>query len=743
MKYADRKAEFNLLDSLIHDNVKVIFINTSNSTGFTSFLREKFAEYKTYHIEYTQKANYDLAENLFCQLHKEDLIVLQRLIDKNYGEYEVGILSSLAEGIIPYFGRTLSILNEGKKGRCLYDANYAFFFSLLPDMFNIICKNQKIGIFIDGAQYIDQRDYLFVMELSKIDNLYFVFGMTQESNDIYKLTSDLNFNKIKNDKMAFSEPTEELVIELAAFFNKSLSLDDAKDVLENCNYNIYKIRAYLQEGLIPPAMNPISKAIICVYSIIPNNVNVKTIKNILLTDKTLINVTENFDLSLNMLIENEILEIQNGTLVLIRKEDKKIKDLIENSSNILYYKHIIYNYYKELTIYSLDELEFVYSLAAEYDNKQSDKWLYQITYLRLQLGLTIEKNLINALRNSENVKLLIIVYTYNRNYESALKYIIKLKENEKLSFNFKKLYAVLLNRCRLHNKAEKKLLNCLKKEPNNFIIMSYLASNYIHQEKLSEAKKLYKNIKLCNNTIDKGYFYRNIAAAFWDNKEPFEEALKIFEKLNDSFGYYTTLCNYVTRKILWNQYENAEEQFILIEKNLNRYGGTNLHVLYNNWGIFYLVTGDTEKARKQFDVALSFSKNNMPAIFIQINQACLELQCGEKEQAKFIIDSIKDAVEKIPVNRVKQKYYINKALIYYANGKEIEGILEQCNCYPERYNPNYTFELIHWYQFNQENAIIYKDEYWNKAYCPCYLEYWYVNPLKLFSETILNEILPI
>lgn len=687
-----------------------------------------------------------MEERLFRELNKEDLKVLQKLIDKRYGEYQTNILSSLIEGIIPYFGNTLGTLIEGRKRRSLYDMNYTFFFPLLPNMFKALCKNQKIGIFIDGAQYISKQDYTCIERLSDINNLYFVFGITNKDRDISNLKCELRCSEIKSAQMSFSVPTEKLVQKLAEFSDKSITLEDAKDILEKCSYDIYEIKCYLQKGLILPKMNQISNAVIYICAIIPNNIKISKVKDILLTDTNLINVNENFESSLNSLIDNDILEIKNSTFKLVGRENIIVKNLMENSLNRLYYKNVIYNYYKNSSPYSLEELDLIYSLAVEleHNDEQSTKWLYQIIYSRLHIGLTIERNLISDLLDTENVKLLIIVYTYNRNYESALKYIKELMKSEKLSFNFQKLYAVLLNRCRRHKKAKKKLLKCLKKEPDNFIIMSYLASNYVHQEKLSKAQKLYEKVDSYKKTLEKGYFYRNIAAAFWDKKAPFEKALKIFTELNDPFGYYTTLCNYLMRKILWNQCdEDVEKQFFSIEKNLKQYGSTNLHILYNNWGIYYLLTKDDKNARKHFSVALSISKNSMPSIFIQINQACLELQCGEKEKAKAIIDSLESVVKEHSVNRVKQKYYLNKALIYYANGIKIDDILEQCAYYPERYNSNYTKELIQWYQHNQKNGILYEEEYWSKAYLPCYLEYWYVNPLKLFSTSISDEILPV
>lgn len=88
----------------------------------------------------------------------------------------------------------------------------------------------------------------------------------------------------------------------------------------------------------------------------------------------------------------------------------------------------------------------------------------------------------------------------------------ELKKQEKLKLEWEELFAVLLNRCRKHKKAEK-ILTCLAEDPNNYVLKAFLISNYIHTEQLDKARKLYKieknNLKDTSADKNAGYFFRN------------------------------------------------------------------------------------------------------------------------------------------------------------------------------------------------------------------------------------------
>lgn len=160
-------------------------------------------------------------------------------------------------------------------------------------------------------------------------------------------------------------------------------------------------------------------------------------------------------------------------------------------------------------------------------------------------------------------------------------------------------------------------------------------------------------------------------------------------------------------------------------------------------GLAALYADDFSFALMCLRLADTFSGTLMSHLFTTINIACLYLKQGKSIDAKRIIDSIESKVKVCGVNRVVQKYYINKAMIYFANNQLDEEILQCCLDNPDRYIPLDTTEKVLYYREKLIQREQYNNNDWVKCFCPCYLEYWYINPLKLFSEESINQILSI
>lgn len=736
--YADRNGEFNLINSLISEGIQVIFVNTAACTGFSSFLNERFSDYTTYHLEYCSQRTISLAEMIFQRLSKEDLDSLQKIVDITYGDYEKKVLSTLAETNIPVVGSLLSNLNEGKKGKCVYDLNYQLIYSLLPNLFKFLSESNKIGFFIDGAQYINKSDYELICKLANIENCYVIIGITAPFDDLYKLKNRLNNCSYK--EISFSKPTIALVLELASLYNFKITKNEAQKLLDAYEYNIYKLSDYFKKQDTPMCIESLERAIIFICSIFPQELEQWIVKQILISDNNLIVDDNSFHFAILKLHQYGIIEKRNSKLYLY-KGNPTTAEIVSSLSDLLYYKKIVYTFLVKRKSKNNLDLELCYKLAKEFFLPKAMYWLNKLVINKLLLGLPIESNILTELEIQNNTKLLIIIYTYTRNYEKAKAKIEQLKSAEKLSKDYKKLYAVILNRCRNHIKAEKQLLKCLKKEPSDYILKAYLISNYVHQENLIAAKKLYYDDICYEENSNIAYFYRNCGAVFWDDLTPFIKAMNLFKKSEDWFGYYTTKCNLITRKMMLKLEDFSINDFKKIESKMAQYGNENMHIFYNNWGIAALLNEDLTSAEKYFQLADMFSNSMMPHIFIMINLACLKLKKEEYQEAKSIIDSIEKNIDTFPVNRVKQKFYINKALIYYSNNILDEQLLSDCSSYPDRYEPQYTNDIVSFYQKNIEAGKKYSSKDWQNCFCPCYLEYWYINPLKLFSTTTINQLL--
>lgn len=738
--YIDREKEFKIIEQFIEDDVKVIFIETVACSGFTSFIDARFANYKKYHVKYHIERKMSLGEMIFQEMTHEDLLLMQEIADLKYGEYDKKLLSVMAEGIIPHIGGLLSNWNEGKKARPVYDLNYNLFYSLIPKLLEKISKKTKIGVFIDGAQHMSEMDYELIKEIADIQNCYVIIGFVEPFNEYYKLKFCLKDCKKKYTNFNI---TEDLVILLADYYKKEMiSKSDAKNIIEMCNYNIYKICDYFLEKSDDSELDNIDKAVLNICNIMFSGININQLVQIIMSDAN--NICDE-----NLCIASVVKLKQLGYLreeydsIYLNNSSKFIYSQ-ENNIHKLYYKKIVYEYFSSIETPMIQEIELCYILSKELlYSSQSSNWAKQLTVEKLRLGLPIDADLLTELEKQGDSELLIILYTYQKNYVKALEIIEKLKKERELSEDFKKIYGVILNRCRFHFKAKKQLMKSLKKDPQDFILKAYLVSNYIHQENLEEAKNIYQKEEVFLKNTEAAYFYRNSGAIYWNDLTPLEKAIKIFKDCDDLFGLYSSECNLITRKMILNPSNIYLDSFKKLESNLSVFGYDNMYILYNNMGLAALYADDCSFSSMCLQLAETFSGTLMSHLFTTINIACMHLKQGKIFDAKKIIDSIESEVNGFGVNRVAQKYYINKAMIYYANNLLDEEILQCCLDNPDRYMPLYTIEKVSYYREKLIQGEQYNENDWIKCFCPCYLEYWYINPLKLFSEESINQILSI
>jgi tetratricopeptide (TPR) repeat protein len=306
------------------------------------------------------------------------------------------------------------------------------------------------------------------------------------------------------------------------------------------------------------------------------------------------------------------------------------------------------------------------------------------------------------------------------------------------------LKGVLLNRTRNQEDAEKLLNECLEMETTisqKSIIAAYLVSTYIHSEKIDDARRLYNDIvSKYPNSPQQGYLIRNAASAYKENRiEMYDNALSAFESSNDKFGYYTTLCNKGYYTYLNGNCDEALEILRKSADGIEPFTRTNLHIVYNNIGICYMSLGQYDEARQYLVIADEIGINSMPKLFSAINLACLLSITGQTDIALKKIKSLEDDIEKHPLNRVRQKYYSNRFLIEYLSGnRKMDELVKKIQQHPDRYNPEKTQLYQRFYKQLQKTRKEPSIDMWKKLFSPCGLVYWYIDPLKLFTEITLN-----
>ena len=339
-----------------------------------------------------------------------------------------------------------------------------------------------------------------------------------------------------------------------------------------------------------------------------------------------------------------------------------------------------------------------------------------------------------------------ITCAYKKDYVGALAWLKNVDITA--SVYIKSYYGILLNRVRDHSRAEKVLLEVLKTTNNceiGAIVSSYLISNYVHQEKLEEAQKVYNHAyQRYKNARNFGYLIRNATSSFNDQRyKMYEEALECFLASNDMFGYYSTLANQGYH-LLFTDFSKGINKLYDALEHLKLYSQNLTQIVRNDLGIANLLQGNYDEANSLFSVVIANEHTNMSQIFARINLACCYLLMGNCDSAVNIMKELESVVENHTLDRVKQKYYINRLLIYYYSHMDItDEIIDKAKKYPDRYQPQRTEMAISFYIKNRKAKRKILDNKWKDLYSPCGLVYWVLNPLKIFPEGFVDQIIPI
>lgn len=753
--YADRTDELSYIKKAIDDDVASVFLMAGKAYGLTSFLNDKLAldlkskDIYTFYID-ANNSNSLAAGLLNCIIKDLELYqILQQCFDNSYGERDASVYQNIAKGV-PYLGEFLSHLMGKRSAVPIYTGN---FLSATEEILSVFFTNiiQKSVIIIDNAQSMLEDSYNTICDLIKYNNIHFIFAITEYTDNYIKLKNFLNIKQFSIREVIFCAPHASLIIELGKLFNHDIKRKEAERAIIMTNGNIHKIVEMISHPHAEYHLNTWGKAIVSILNIctfpVSENELYSIVKKCHLYSP---NPQESFKKTIAELLTLSIISKQENYYELRSLNHPDVNSFINSYLDQIVYKKIVLSYFKEQNEYDKRISRFLYELSHELKDSSCDFFARLIIKHALQEGSKIDYDVIDAANIDESSQndciLCSIIYAQKREYNEALKWFEKVNVNE--NFYLKSFYGILLNRVRNHGKAEKILIDSLDKIDDlevKTIVYSFLISNYVHQENLKEAQATY-NIALaeCKNTQSFGYLVRNAVSAFNERRiDMYDDALSSFLNSNDMFGYYTTLSNRGYAILSQNIVEGKENLLIACE-NLSLYGENITHIVNNDLGIAYLLENDYENAKYYFDKVIANEHSGMPKIFATINLACCDAIAGNHKKALHDIKGLQKEVEESPLDRIRQKYYINRLFIEYICGLPIDEYIFKCaNKHKDRYNPNKTASTLAFYTKNSKVKNTKTINNWSKLYSACGLSYWFLNPLKIFPKCILDEIIPI
>lgn len=761
VSYADRKTDVNTAISLLMSkDEKFICYRAEHNYGITAFFHRI-----CYLLQSTESIvclYSELSDNVRSPLHEvcKKVIIkngslyqnLQMYADDNYGEYSQTLLDSIAQDL-PSFGNTVSHLLESPKALPIYSGYYSdilkqFFFELIKKELH----NKTIIFFVDNVQNIDNSSLYDILALADINNVKVVMSQTGNSNILEKLLLELQI-KSNLRYIDFSKPSIECIEELWKSQNRKISKTNAQLLINQTNGNIRKIvYSAINNKQIADSHNMIANEILMFFRILQGPASFNDILTMIhdsptcsfvectVVQQTIDDLVQNGYLSC-------VLHFEGGERysVRVRNENRRLWDsLLLNDADAIIYQDIVYRFLCTKRLHTIDDLKKLYELSSIVAPNQKASFGKKLLIESLKLGYTISIEWIDSakiLLDSETQFLCALCLYKKLKYKDALNILEKIWSEIQDNRDAQILYALLLNRCRQHEEADKIIWDLISSSSNineKAVLLSVSVSNCIHGGDEDRARHIAEEYcQSISNSSQYGYFLRNSATLYQDDvaEGKWKDALKVFEKANDEYGKLTTYANmarvYIRKGNIYFAKSCLEEAY----NGLMPYGIEQLHIVTNNLAIAYLYCGDIPNAKKYIRMAKVITKSIMPLTYVTINECLIMLEEKHSEKALDNLIKLKNKVNASNLHRLKGRYYLALAGLYCLQ-EDFSNALNALD-----YAETFTSSFLKLREYIRKCCVkktIPLNYNYRCFYAPAYLEYWFANPISIMSGKSLT-----
>lgn len=759
MNFVNRDAEREFLKKSIDEKNQLIYFNSDPASGISAFLEKCETEFDDQYVFLLDAIeNPNFAKN-FCDKACKNMDLrntIQSIANTELGEKSQTFMSALLKSS-PYCGELLSYITERPSIPFVYTGAFSSIYEEVAiSTINKLRLQKKVIFLIDNAKFLSESSRKMCQQLICKLNIYFVFALEKNTIETQKFengfNSSINQLMFKPIKYEFSHPDTKMIQLLSEMYHINCSTEEAEYIANITRDNIHSIIGYLlnyneSKNL---QLNYVQKIIINILYEINNIISFNILLDIIehLKSEELLS-KEIIEVEIDNLKSLRIIEQKDNILSLVSLNHPKVVDSLNDWVLTISIKSAILETFYESKIYQTNEnyLKTSYQIALYFHDNRYITFSKDLLKNAVITGTQINEDLLDICKNNSNSEedsLIVVLYlTQSRRYLEALNII----EKSIKTINIKPLHAALLNRCRKHEKAEEELKLAISNETHKdiaLILYAYLIGNYVHSNKSHKAKQVFNSINPLNKDLPEyAYVLRNIATVYPPDKAAkySHEASRLFNNNHNSFGEFSAKCNEYRFLCEQGNYAEALAKMMSVLESTIICKSSHMHILLNNIAICNIYLKKITEAEFYLQSALRISNANMPIIFLKINYSSLLLLKGNAIKSLEIIESIKDLVLTYPVDRVRQRYFINYCHILYANNKNYDNELEKAKEFMDRVQPNRTKKLCEFYKEAANNNRIYKKEDFKELFIPCYLEYWYTEPLKLISSDIINNIL--
>lgn len=722
---------------------------------------------------YVDSAN-KVANSIFSQLfgtlqeRYPDLWVdLVRYLEDRAGRSKGREFMLAALTCVPHFGPAIARAHEVLNPTLSVTPYPSVLAELVAEFLTTLRTSTHLTIFIDNVQALDDwsMNLLAATIGQRTQNVRYVVAFVEREPSISAADFSIRVGGIGYQvvQKEFPSPDADFIWSYASTHDLDVRLDECRAIAGAAQGDIYRIRAALaaRDQLPTPGSRwtPIKKALVGLLATAEQDLRLSDLLALCFQDRALFIEQEEQVLGQldQLAVEGTLYRraLDDGDqLISLAPGAAVAAELVElGQVESLRLKAMLYDYYQRAHRapgrHSKAELALLlYRLAKVVDPDRLDDRLRDVVSLSLQMGShsIAQEYVKQATKRSHSAPVGLADFVTDLAFLVSLKQYSRVLASIDEAANRKwrpvrivrTFRAIALNRTRRHRESEREFAALAREatSPEELVLLvSYRIVGQVHSNNMKRARRLFNayesRVTLAANF---GYFLRNGAEAFETERAVrlLTEALVYLEESGDRFGYATSLCNRGAKRAQIGQADDGLKDVEQSVAELELFGVHHLGLATANIGHCQIFRREFFEAERALRQAMRFVKTGLPRAYLEINMAVSLLFQGQVEEALTLVNRVAEGAVNAAVDRVRQKAYLNAALIHKwaGSGREmVDHYATKALQHPDRRDPARTARVVGEIRMLSEHDAISIDHFFD-LFSPCSLLYWYQNPLE-------------
>jgi tetratricopeptide (TPR) repeat protein len=674
---------------------------------------------------------------------------------------------------VPYVGRILTRGIELEYPTLSYSSYPSVAAQLFCEFLVELSNKYQVSMFLDNVQELDDwsAELLNVTVGRAYKSLRYVAGFVSREgggsaeNEFLLRTKSLGY---EINVRQFARPDANFIRLYAASLGIEWPLQMCQSIAIGTEGDIYKICAAVATAggstadlsLVVSNLPPVGLAVLILLTVAKQDIRRSDIVILCMDDDAIFVESEvEIENVFRALSRSGLIGLaalpDGDELVALRPSRQTIQDILKPSmAETTRQESRLYDYFTRVQKTSgrhspAEVAPLLYRLGKKVAIDQTDARLRDIIHLSLQMGSRslaeefVDRAITPAQVSEQTIqdylaKLAFLISV--KDYARVLQMTSSPLKNEWGQNRFVQIFrGIALNRRRLHDESEQLLAHLCERpaSPEELALLaSYRMVGLIHANDIPAAERIYLRYRDgLAGAVNYGYFLRNGAEVFETKLgiEILTEALPYHERNDDKFGIATTLCNRGAKLAQIGEPESGLRDVERAYDLLEVFGVHHLGMVIGDLAHCYLHLGFYDQVEVTCRKALRYMGKELPRSYTLTNLSASQLLRGRTEEALITIEKVITEADTARVDRVRQKAYLNGALISLFAGASSELVISRCakaHQHLDRRSPKITIETVARILAFNAHPIQFDPEIFFQLYSPCSMYYWYQNPLE-------------